>query len=290
MPEAVIKLENVSYSYPRAKNWALKKIDLEIAEGELVAVMGENGAGNSTLCKLFNGIIPHSQGGRLLGTVKVDGVITGNSSVPELARKVGMALDDPETQLFTASVRHEIAFGPENLLLPPEEIQERVKRALDITGLAGYEERAPATLSGGEKQRLAIAAALALAEKILVMDEPVCRLDPSGAMEIFSVIRDIRKERRLTVIMATHNSENAAEFADRICVLKNGAVAAFDTPRRIFSDSALLRDNGIRAPDVCALAGFLAANGQELPVFPVLPDEAARALCEWYGNYQRKKN
>ena len=286
MPEPVIKLENVSYFYPRGKNPALNDINLEIAEGEMLAVMGENGAGKSTLCKLFNGIIPHSHGGRLLGTVKVDGVITRDSSVPELARRVGMALDDPDSQLFTASVRHEAAFGPENLLLPPEEIEERVKRALDIAGLAGCEERTPMTLSGGEKQRLAIAAALALAEKILVMDEPLCRLDPSGAMEIFSVIRDIREKHGLTVIMATHNSEYAAGFADRVCVLKNGTIAACDTPRTIFSNSVLLNDSGIRPPDVSALACFLAGNGQELPIFPVLFEEARFALCEWYRNYQ----
>ena len=263
----VIKLENVSYSYPRSGKWALKNITLDVAQSELLAVMGENSAGKSTFCKLINGIIPHSQGGQLRGSVTVDGIITANSTVPDLARKAGMVLDDPDIQLFTDSVLHEAAFGPENLLLPPEEIEQRVKRALAAVGLEGYEERSPMTLSGGEKQRLAIAAALAMEGKILVMDEPVCGLDPAGAAGFFSVLKSIREKHRLTVIMATHDSEKALEFADRVCILKDGAVAACDTTQRIFCNSDLLRENGIRPPAACALDGFMAGKVAELPVF-----------------------
>ena len=282
MPPPIIKLENVSYSYPRAKEWALKKINLTIARAELLVVMGKDGAGKSTFCKLFNGIIPHSAGGRLLGNIEVDGISVASASVPELARKVGMVLDDPQTQLFATSARREEAFGPENLLLPREEIEQRVTRALAAVGLAGYEERAPGTLSGGEKQRLVIAAALAMEGKILVMDEPTSGLDPGGTADFFSVLGDIREKHQLTVIMTTHDSEKASEFADRVCVLKDGAVAACDTPRAIFSNAALLRENGIRPPDVCALAGFLIERGEKLPFFPVLPDEGIAAFREWY--------
>jgi energy-coupling factor transporter ATP-binding protein EcfA2 len=282
--EPLIKLEGVSYAYPRNGVWTLKDISLEIEEGEFLAVMGENGAGKTTFCKLFNGAIPHSEGGKLLGTVRVDGVVTADSSMAVLTSRVGMVLDDPEIQLFTASVRDEAAFGPENLLMAPAEIEERVRLALETTGLSGYADSSPASLSGGQKQRLAIAAALALANRVLTLDEPTSQLDPQGAWDVLSLIRRIREQRRLTVIMATHNSEEAAEFADRVCVLKNGSVAACDTPRVIFSNRDLLRDNWIRPPDVSELARYLDERGKPLPFFPVLPEEAKAAVIEWYRN------
>ena len=263
MPQAIIKLEDVSYSYLRSGCWALNKINLEINRGELLAVMGRDGAGKSTFCKLINGIIPHSLGGRLLGNVVVDGINTANSSVPELARRVGMVLDDPQVQLFTSTVRNEAAFGPENLLLPPDEIERRVKYALESAGLAGFEERAPATLSGGEQQRLVIAAAIAMAEKILVMDDPTCRLDPGGVTEFFSVLTELRKKYQLTMIMATHDSERVLEYADRVCILSGGAVAACGAPRDIFGSGSLLCDNGIRPAEPCTLACLPAVQEQK---------------------------
>jgi len=244
----IINFENVCYSYPRAKIPALDRINLSVTEGEFLAVMGENGSGKTTLCKLFNGIIPHLSGGRLTGTVTVDGECTTESSVSRLALKVGVVLDDPDAQLFTSSVRHEAAFGPENLLLPPPEIEERVRHALGAVGLGGFENRQPATLSGGEKQRLCIAAALAMKSKILVLDEPLCRLDPDGAAEVMSVLKDLRTQYGITIIMADHNSAGMREFADRVCILKNGRIAACDTAENIFADRALLEENGIRPP------------------------------------------
>ena len=242
----VISLDNVSFKYPRAKSYALTGINLSVFEGEFLAVMGENGAGKTTFCKLLNGIIPHHCGGRLSGTVTVDGADTVKSSVPQLALKVGMTLDDPDAQLFTSSVRHEAAFGPQNILLPPQEIEERVSFALRAVGLAGFEDRAPSTLSGGEKQRLAIAASLAMKGKILVLDEPLCRLDTRGAREVMAVLSDMRKNEKITIIMAMHESAKAAEFADRVCIFKNGKIAALDTAKNIFSDRVLLENNGIQ--------------------------------------------
>jgi energy-coupling factor transporter ATP-binding protein EcfA2 len=283
-PEPFIKLEDVFYAYPRSKTWALRGISLEIEEGEFLAVMGENGAGKTTFCRLFNGLVPHSQGGTLRGTVRVGGRDTRRTPPPVLARGVGMALDDPEIQLFTATVRDEAAFGPENLLVPPDEIEERVRRALEMTGLAAYADFPSAVLSGGQKQRLAVAAALAQADRALVLDEPSSQLDPSGAGELLALIRRIHAERRLTVILATHHSEEAAACADRICVLKNGIVAACDTPRAIFADHALLRDNWIRPPEVSELAHYLERRSAPLPFVPVLPEEARAAVNQWYRN------
>jgi len=241
----VIKFEDVCYSYPRAEKFALDGINLSVGECEFLAVMGENGAGKTTFCKLINGIIPHLSGGRLSGKVTVDGCDTYKSSVPELALKVGMVLDDPDAQLFTSTVRHEAAFGAENICLPPEEIEDRVKYALSAVGLCGFEERTPSTLSGGEKQRLSIAAALSMKGRILVLDEPLCRLDPEGAAEVMSVLNDIKTKYRITIVMAAHNNKLIAEYAGRICVLKNGKIAALDTAENILTNFELLKENGI---------------------------------------------
>jgi energy-coupling factor transport system ATP-binding protein len=243
---SVIRLENVGFMYPRAAKYALEGINLSVSQGEFLAVMGENGAGKTTFCKLLNGIIPHVSGGNLSGKVEIDGVDTKNSSVPQLAVKVGMTLDDPDAQLFTSSVREEAAFGLQNILLPPDEMEVRIKQALEAVGLMGFEDREPATLSGGEKQRLAIAAVLAMQGKILVLDEPLCRLDPQGARELMSVLNGLRKNKNITVIMTTHDSAKAAEFADRVCVLKNGKITAIDTAKNIFSNGGLLKENGIQ--------------------------------------------
>ncbi|MDR1836154.1 MAG: energy-coupling factor ABC transporter ATP-binding protein [Treponema sp.] len=274
----IINFENVSYSYsegnlrslspaeiPCEKKYALEGINLSVTEGEFLAVMGENGAGKTTFCKLINGIIPHLSRGHLSGTVTVAGECTASSSVPRLALKVGMVLDDPDVQLFTSSVRHEAAFGPENFLLPPKEIERRVKQAITAAGLAGFEEREPATLSGGEKQRLAIAAALAMQGKILVLDEPLCRLDPQGAGEVMSVLRDVREKHGITIIMAAHSSGIMQEFADRVCILRNGRIAACDKAQNIFASHALLEENGIQPPEHADIFSFFSEKKEALP-------------------------
>jgi len=256
----VIKLDNVSFKYPRAKDYALTGINLSVFEGEFLAVMGANRAGKTTFCKLLNGIIPHLSGGQLSGTVTVDGVDTVKSSVPQLSLKVEMTLDDPDVQLFTSSVRHEAAFGPQNILLQPEEIEKRVSFALSAVGLAGFEDRAPSTLSGGEKQRLAIAAALAMKSKVLVLDEPLCRLDARGAREVMSVLSELRKNEKITIIMAMHEGAKAVEFADRVCIFKDGKIAALDTAKNIFSDRSL--ENNDIQPVTSTFTNFMPQNAK----------------------------
>ena len=264
MSRAMINFENVCYSYSGTKKYALEGINLSVSQGEFLAVMGENGSGKTTLCKLVNGIIPHLTGGRLSGTVTVDGIKTVESSVARLALKVGMVLNDPDAQIFTSTVRHEAAFGPENLLLPSQEIEERVKQALSAVGLDGFEDRQPSTLSGGEKQRLAIACALAMKGEILVLDEPLCRLDPQGAQEVMSVIMDIRQKFQITVIMAA-NSTEMLELADRVCVLKDGRIAACDTAKNIFADHKLLEENGIQPPFNTDIFSAFSVNTEKPP-------------------------
>jgi energy-coupling factor transporter ATP-binding protein EcfA2 len=251
---------------------------MEIEEGAFIALMGRNGAGKTSFCKLINGVIPHSYGGKFEGRVTVDGLVTSDTRLPVLASRVAAVHDDPDTQLFTATVRDEIAFGPENLCLDPHEIEQRVAYALGTSGLGAFAHTPPAALSGGQKQRLAIAAALAMNPRILVLDEPTSQLDPGAAGETLALIADVRKHNRLTVIMATHNSEEAAACADKICVLDKGRLAAFGSPHEIFSNDPLIRDNRIQRPDVSELAAYLADRGRPLPVFPICLDEALDAL------------
>jgi energy-coupling factor transport system ATP-binding protein len=241
----IINFENVSFKYSRSNNWALKNINLNIDEGEFLAIMGRNSSGKSTLCKLINGIIPCSQSGKLLGKVTVDGQCTENVSVQNLAVKVGMVLDDPDIQLFTHSVFDEAAFGPENLLLAADEIKERVNKALSMTALLGFEAREPSLLSSGEKMRLSVAAALSMNGKIIVLDEPLSRLDPLNADKILSVLNEIRRKNNLTVIMACHESDKVLEYADRVCVLENGCLSSCGTAQKIFADNELLKKCGI---------------------------------------------
>jgi energy-coupling factor transport system ATP-binding protein len=270
VPETIINLENVSYRYPREKNWALRDINLSIAEGEFLAVMGEDGAGKTTFCKLFNGIIPHHLGGQFLGNVIVDGENTREGHASSLAVKSGIVLDDPDAQLFTTSVRDETAFGPENLLLPADEILKRVEYALSAAGLSDFQKRAPSTLSGGEKQRLSIACALAMMGKVLVLDEPLSRLDPRGKEDFMSVLKEVRRKYQLTVIMAAHESKMIAGAADRVCVLKNGHIADCDTPEKIFANSALL-ENAIQPPDDADIYAVFTVKNE--------PPEKDSAIC-----------
>ncbi|MCL2720266.1 MAG: energy-coupling factor ABC transporter ATP-binding protein [Treponema sp.] len=242
----IINFNNISYKYPDTEVNALKEISFCVYSGEFIAIMGENGCGKTTLCKLINGIIPHFYGGKLTGSITVDGICTKESTVAKLAHKAGMVFDDPDVQLFTSTVRDEAAFGPENLLLPVQEIIDRVEYALSVTGLTGFEDRSPVTLSGGEKQRLCIAAIIAMKSKIIVLDEPLCRLDPDGADEFLSVLKRLKEKYQITVIMAAHESEKMAEYADRVCILKQGRIAALDTAKNIFENSELLESTGIR--------------------------------------------
>jgi len=279
MPNAIIKLDNVSWAYSREKEWALRDLSLEIEEGSFIAVMGRNGAGKSSFCRLLNGLIPHSLEGRLTGKVTVDGEDTRSSGVAQFAKKVGMAFEDPETQLFTASVYDEAAFALENLLFEPGEIAAKVRLALEAAGLWDYRDYPVSSLSGGQKQRLTIAAAIAMADKILVLDEPASQLDPIGARDVLSFIRDLRAKKTLTVVMATGSGEEAAEFADKIIVLKGGSLAAFGTPGQVFAGKDLIASCMIDIPQVSEFAYRMEEYGHPLPRFPVNIDEALEAAC-----------
>jgi energy-coupling factor transport system ATP-binding protein len=258
----LITIDNLRYAYPPAQlgaepEWVLTGIDLEIAAGEFLAVMGPTGVGKTTLCLALNGILPLSTGGIIGGDVIVDGLNTKRQSVAELARRVGLVFQEPETQLFNMTVEMEVAFGLENLGLNRTEMNERIEWALSLVKMQHLRQRSPFQLSGGQKQRVAIAAMLAMQPKILVLDEPTANLDPVGKREVFTAVQTLRHQLDMTIIMVSHESEQIAEFADRVIVLDEGKIAMSGSPTAVFAQITTLQQIGLAAPQVSELAYHL---------------------------------
>ncbi len=253
MEEDYIKISNLSFTYPDG-TLALKNINLAIKKGEYVVIMGQNGAGKTTLSLFLNGTIPNITGGTVEGTVTSAGLNPFERPVYEMAQKVGVVLQDPEAQLICSDVKAEVAFAAENLGLPREEIEKRIQWANKIVRLDGMEDRSPQQLSGGQKQRLAIAANLVMQPEVIVLDEPTSQLDPVGTTEVFSVLKDLNEKHNMTVVMAEHKSEAAAEFADRIVVLNNGEIVADGEPHEVFGNVDMLKKVYVKVPDVTMLA------------------------------------
>ena len=265
--EIAIKIENLSFTYSGGEKPALNKINLEIKRGEYLGIMGLNGAGKTTLGLSINGIVPQSTMGIYEGNVTVEGLDTATTPVREMARTVGIVFDNPEFQMSQVSAAEEVALGLENLGVPNEEMPPRVGAALGTVGLAGFEERSPMGLSGGQQQRLAIASVLAMQPKILFMDEPTSNLDPIGKEEVFELARKLNREEGMTVIVAEHEAEVLAAYADRIVVLHQGEIVMIGTPSEVFSRGAELAKIGLRVPQATELALSLAAAGaKDLPV------------------------
>ncbi len=264
--DPIISISDMGFTYAQGARPALSGINLEIARGEYVAVMGLNGAGKTTLGLCLNGIIPHMLMGEQTGQVRVDGKDPGIVVVREMARTVGIVFDNPEFQMSQITAAEEVALGLENLGVPAEEMPERIAAALRLVGLDGFEERAPMGLSGGQQQRLAIAAVLVMRPSILFMDEPTSNLDPLGKDEIFEIARHLNREEGMTVIVAEHEVEVLAEYADRIVVLHEGRIAMQGTPAEVLSRVAELDALGLRTPQVTEFAHALSGASADLPV------------------------
>jgi len=265
--DVVVKIENLSFTYSGGERPALSNINLEIKRGEYLGIMGLNGAGKTTLGLSINGIVPQSTMGFYEGRVTVEGLDTLTTPVREMARIVGIVFDNPEFQMSQMSAAEEVALGLENLGVPTEEMPPRVSAALATVGLAGFEERSPMGLSGGQQQRLAIAAVLAMHPRILFMDEPTSNLDPIGKEEVFELARKLNRDEGLTVIVAEHEAEVLAAYADRIVVLDQGEIVMIGTPTEVFSRGVELAKIGLRIPQATELAIALSATGaKNLPI------------------------
>jgi len=251
-PKIIARLENVSYMYPRSPNLVLTNISLEIHQGEFLGIIGPTGAGKTTLCLALNGIVPQFYGGRFFGSVHIAGLDTLEHKISAVASHVGEVFEDPETQLISTSVENEVAFALENLLIPRDEIMARIPRALAAVRLEGMEKKHPAELSGGQKQRLAIASALAIQPDMLVLDEPTSQLDPVGSQEVFATVRELNQTLGMTIVMASHASEEMAEYTNRILLLSRGEQVAIGSPDDIYSQIELLIRNDLRPPQVAS--------------------------------------
>ncbi|MDH7500271.1 MAG: ABC transporter ATP-binding protein, partial [candidate division NC10 bacterium] len=248
--DIAIRLQGVSFRYKKARDLALRGIDLKVPRGQRVGIMGPSGAGKSTLCFLLNGLIPHLIKGELEGEIEVEGKETRGCPVMELARSVGLVFQDFESQLFSTDVRLEVAFGPENLGLPREEIARRVDAALRFVGLWGFQGRQPATLSGGEKQRLAIASVISLNPSLLALDEPTSDLDPLGKEQVFQVAHELEREKGRTLFIVEHETEEMGSL-DRILIMERGRIAADEPARQILTDARGLAARGVRPLELC---------------------------------------
>jgi energy-coupling factor transporter ATP-binding protein EcfA2 len=255
----LVEVRDLWYAYPAlagvAPVWVLRGVNLQLGLGELVGLMGATGAGKSTLALALNGSVPQSTGGQVRGEVVIEGLDSKRHPVAELATRVGIVFQDPETQFLQTTVEAEVAFGPENLGLPVAEIERRVTWALRAVGLTELRRRAPAHLSGGEQQRVAIAAILAMRPRILVLDEPTASLDPRGKTEVLEVIRALRSER--TILLITQDSEAVAEFADRVLVLDHGQIVMEGNPIQVFEQVERLGELGLRPPELSEFAHCL---------------------------------
>jgi energy-coupling factor transporter ATP-binding protein EcfA2 len=241
---AIVNLQDVTYKYPLTDTPALQNINLQVNEGEFLAMIGPNGAGKSTLCYTLAGFVPHFFKGELTGLVEVLGKETLNSTLSEWVLNVGLAFQNPFNQISGAkyTVFEELAFGLENIGIPRQEMKKRVEDAMKLTGISDLAERSPYSLSGGQQQRVALTSILVMQPKILVLDEPTSQMDPIGTREVFGVIRRMA-ERGMTVILVEHKVEWIAQFADRVIALKDGRIFLDGTPSEVLT-SPLLQENG----------------------------------------------
>ena len=272
MAEPIIKIENLSYTYPSATK-ALTDISLEVYPGEYLAIVGANGAGKTTLCMFLNGVIPNVVGGRVAGTVHVCGMDTFEHHVYDIAQNVGLVLQDPESQLFSADVRSEIAFAAENRGVPREEIIERMMEVLKIVRLEDLASRLSDELSGGQKQRLAIAGNLIVRPQILVADEPTSQLDPVGKEEVFSTLSSLNKDFGMTVVIASHDVDEIERYADRVIVLDHGSIILQGPPDKVFREVDTLDRMFVHVPDLARLGEMINLEGINRSVWmsPKLP-------------------
>jgi energy-coupling factor transport system ATP-binding protein len=262
------------------ENYVLRGVNLTVRKGEFVVIMGPSGCGKSTLCYCLNGLIPHLLGGEMKGRVLIEGLDTRKYTIAELSQIVGMVFQNPETQIVSMTVREEVAFGPENLALPRKEIRRRVEEALEITRLEGYEERSPYTLSGGEKQALAIASVLALRPNILVLDEPTSQLDTVGANMVSKTVERLSREYGMTIVAVDHRIEWAAKHAGRIIIMEEGEIVLDGEPHEVFEKRETVRKLGFRAPQVTELTYFLTDRGVRFKQLPVTLEEGSKLFRE----------
>jgi cobalt/nickel transport system ATP-binding protein len=251
----IIETRDLTHVY-RGKIKALDGINFSAKPGERIAIIGANGAGKSTLFKHFNGILKPTS-----GDVFLKGEPVNKKNILEVRRTVGLVFQNPDDQIFAPTVKQDVAFGPMNLGLPPEVIEKRVREALELVHLNGFEERAPHHLSTGEKKKVAMAGILAMQPEVLVLDEPTAGLDPGGALRLIRLINDMNRYLGITIITATHEVDIVPLLADRVCIMSGGRIIGDGTPQEIFSTDELIKKTHLRLPIVAQLLELLKNEG-----------------------------
>ena len=278
----IISFKNVHFTYPGDDQESLCGIDLDIAAGSFVAVLGHNGSGKSTLAKHMNAILVPDEGQML-----IDGIDTADEErIIDVRRTVGMVFQNPDNQIVANVVEDDVAFAPENLGVPPEEIRRRVDEALKQVDMYDFRMHAPHLLSGGQKQRVAIAGVIAMQPHIIVLDEPTAMLDPQGRAEVIGTITKLCRENGMTVVLITHHMDECVG-ADRLIVMSNGHIVADGTPKDVFADVALMDREGLSVPATVRLVHELRDAGWALPEDELDVEDCAAELADFI---KRKEN
>lgn len=277
MSNEIIRLENVTFKYNSMVEGgqlkAVEGIDLSVKKGEYLVVLGHNGSGKSTLAKLMNGLLLPTE-----GDVYVKDMNTKDEDkIWEIRQTAGMVFQNPDNQIVATIVEEDVAFGPENQGIPPEEIRKRVDEALEIVEMTEYKKHAPHLLSGGQKQRVAIAGILAMRPECIILDEPTAMLDPNGRVEIIDTIKKLNKEEGKTIVHITHFMDEAVE-ADRILIMEQGKIVMEGSPREIFSQVERVKSLGLDVPQVTELAYELRKEGIQVPTNILTIEELVKAL------------
>ncbi|MEW5785810.1 MAG: energy-coupling factor transporter ATPase [Bacillota bacterium] len=273
----LIAVKDLSYYYGAGAKGAvraLKKVNLAIRKGELVAVIGQNGSGKSTLAKHLNGLLQPTKGDVLVGGLSVK----DKARIGEIRKKVGMVFQNPDNQLVSTVVEEDVAFGPENLGMPPAEIRKRVEWALETLHMLDFRKASPNQLSGGQKQRVAIAGVLAMKPECIVLDEPTALLDPLGRREVLESIKKLNREEGITIVYITHFMNEAIAF-DRIVVMDDGQVNMDGPPREIFKQAAQLKLLGLDLPVPLQFALRLNEAGYTVPADTINVEELVQSIC-----------
>ena len=275
----MIKTQDLAFTYPGTEDQvntrALRGVDVTIERGSFVVILGHNGSGKSTLAKTFNAVLLPSG-----GKVYVEGMDTMDESLLlEIRRRVGMVFQNPDNQIVANVVEEDVAFAPENLGVPSDEIRKRVDDALEAVGMSKYVKHAPHLLSGGQKQRIAIAGVLAMKPECIVLDEATAMLDPIGRREVLAAVEKLNREQGITVVLITHHM-NEAEHADRVIVMNDGLVVMDGKPREVFTRKKELEDIGLAVPDTVSLLFSLREAGMDVPVDAITVEECADVIAK----------
>jgi energy-coupling factor transport system ATP-binding protein len=297
MNEFIIKTEKLSFSYtdegaalPETPEIpALNNVNFSVRRGEYVAVLGHNGSGKSTLAKLINMILVASSGKIYIDGVEITKEDFGEDEVFEIRKKIGMVFQNPDNQLVATVVEEDVAFGPENLGLPREEIRERVDRALELVGMTEYKKHAPHKLSGGQKQRVAIAGIIAMKPEVIIFDESTAMLDPKGRQQVVEIMERLNRDEGITVINITHYMEEAAR-ADRVVVINDGSLLYDATPTEVFSRVRELREIGLEVPQPRELLYSLKSAGLEIDADALFSDDCAEKIINFLKGNKLNEN